>query len=142
MFYTGLRLGEIISLHRKDFDFEKKEFKLFMSKTKKERIMFFTEKVEKALQEYFTSDPETLNAFNLSYNAVRYIVFKLAGEITDVHVHPHLFRHSFAISLLRNGVDISVVSKLLGHSNITTTQRYLGLYTEELKEEYMAGWKK
>jgi integrase/recombinase XerC len=69
-------------------------------------------------------------------------VAKLAIETKEVHIHPHLFRHSFAIGLLRNGVDILVVSKLLGHSNIQTTQRYLGLYTEELKEQYLAGWGK
>jgi site-specific recombinase XerD len=47
---------------------------------------------------------------------------------------PHRWRHSYATSLLRRGVDIHVVQRLMGHSNITTTTRYLPLCDADLSD--------
>jgi site-specific recombinase XerD len=48
--------------------------------------------------------------------------------------YPHRWRHSYATSLLRRGVDIHVVQRLLGHSNIATTTRYLHLSDADLSD--------
>jgi site-specific recombinase XerD len=53
--------------------------------------------------------------------------------ITGRHF-PHRWRHSYATSLLRRGVDIHVVQRLLGHSNIATTTRYLRLSDADLTD--------
>jgi len=47
---------------------------------------------------------------------------------------PHRWRHSYATSLLRRGADIHVVQRLLGHSNIATTSRYLHLSDADLSD--------
>lgn len=60
----------------------------------------------------------------------------LLGELAGVHnVHPHRFRDTFAVRLLRAGVKIEMVSKLLGHANITITQKYYAPWVPELQNE-------
>lgn len=66
-------------------------------------------------------------------------VFKIAGKKSDIRpeirVSPHTARHFYAISQLRNGLDVYSLSRLLGHENITITKRYLqGLQDEEIVE--------
>ncbi|MGB8311688.1 MAG: tyrosine-type recombinase/integrase [Halobacteriota archaeon] len=51
-------------------------------------------------------------------------------------LHPHTFRHSFAIHLVMSGVDVRRVQLLLGHANLNTTQVYLQFKDEDLRDVY------
>jgi len=136
LFYTGIRIGEIDTLHRKDFDLEKKTAKILVSKTREERIVVYTEKTKDALKEYFDSEEEQENAFNINSNAVQQRLKDFKHYFPEINLHAHTFRHSFAVHCLRLGVDVLTVSKLMGHKNIQTTERYLALTPTQFQEIY------
>jgi site-specific recombinase XerD len=58
------------------------------------------------------------------------------GKMLGVNMHPHTFRHSCAIYLIRNGVDLRRLQQLVGHSNIQTTTVYLQFRDQDLREVY------
>ncbi|MDV2503196.1 MAG: tyrosine-type recombinase/integrase [bacterium] len=69
----------------------------------------------------------------LTYKAIRCLIDRTRkAALIKRHTTPHTLRHTFAVSLLDEGVDLRTVQDLMGHSNITTTQAYLHT-TEEKK---------
>lgn len=74
----------------------------------------------------------TLEGEPVSRQYTTQMLKRLAGKAgIDKRVHPHGLRHTFAVELLREGVDVVTISKLLGHSSISVTNRYLDHLTNE-----------
>ena len=73
----------------------------------------------------------------LTPHGIWFIVSRYSGiEGTNRPVSPHAFRHTFATGMLAEGADIRMVHEMLGHSSISTTQRYTHVTKERLKEVY------
>ena len=142
LYAVGMRVSELTNLQIKDLQFNENIGYIKQAKGKKDRIFNIpqflsnelkaqVEKQKKANQIYLFSGPKG----KLSSRNIQKIIQKIAikSEIKK-DIHPHTFRHSFATHLLENGVDIRKIQELLGHSDLSTTQIYTHISTEELKK--------
>lgn len=145
LFATGARISEICSLRPENVDLSAKTVKIF-GKGSKERIIQIENKdvlaILKKYKSIFAADIADAGFFflnnrkkRLSEQSVRIIIQKLEKQInSDMHITPHMFRHSVATMLLEADVDIRYIQKILGHSSITTTQIYTHVTSSKQKE--------
>lgn len=141
---TGLRLSELRNLEWKDIKFDEGIIHV-KGKGNKERIVILHEEMAELLKSYRKNQPElqvivfegrdsnkviAARSVQHAFNEAR----KKAG-LPD-WVTPHVMRHSFATSSLKNGTDILTLKELLGHKKLATTARYLHLSTAYLKKSY------
>lgn len=90
-------------------------------------------KTERASMVNWYMNPENVDEQDhTGAGTVEYIIRKI-GRKVGVKAYPHKFRRTFATNALKNGMPIEMVSRLLGHSNLSTTQIYLDLNDEEMK---------
>lgn len=152
LYATGLRIAELVSLNRDQVDLKRREFTV-IGKGRKARVIFLTEQAAEAIgasldlrDDSFlplfvnTRHTRAVHRFDgeqrrLSGTSIQNLVRRAAlkAGITK-RVTPHVLRHSFATTLLRNGADIRSVQEMLGHSSITTTQIYTHLTDARLRE--------
>lgn len=133
LFSTGLRVSELCHLNMSDVDLIEGTVKIYGKGAKERIVQIGTPAVLNVLSEYQrcfviqVTDPFFVNrdGKRLSEQSVRSILNKYANRInSNLHITPHMFRHSFATLLLEEDVDIRYIQQLLGHSSITTTQIY------------------
>lgn len=139
---TGCRFAEAANLTIKHLDLAAERAILVETKTNENRSVYFSEPLTselKKLVEGFKEDDlvfrnskeSKINSTDVSNDLKKRA--RKAGIIK--RVYPHLFRHSFATQLLIEGIDVSIVSKILGHKDIrTTVENYLHLADETLKD--------
>jgi integrase/recombinase XerC len=152
LYASGLRVSELTGLNLADID--RKDLMLRVrGKGNKERIVPYGGKAETALQAYQPLRDEMLrkakgrgdhqaiflNHFGtrLTQRSVARIVKKYA-RIANVNwdLHPHSLRHAFATHLLADGADLRAIQELLGHSSLSTTQRYTHATIRQLLEVF------
>ena len=144
IYACGFRVSELINLKIENLDFEQKIGYVRQAKGRKDRIFNIpeflhknlkkhSEKQQSSQQEYLFSNPST--RIQLSSRNLQKIVSKAAKKAEiQKKVSPHTLRHSFATHLLENDVDIRKIQELLGHADLSTTQIYTHISTEELKK--------
>lgn len=149
LFYaSGLRLSELTNLRKENINFSERLLRV-LGKGNKERIVPFNRKAGDVLKEYIAlSDAEfkesseyiflNYRGKKISERGVEKIVKEVFKRISDSgkNVYPHLFRHSFATHLLQRGVDLRMIQELLGHSNLSTTEKYTTLNYSDLLKSY------
>ncbi|SCY54362.1 tyrosine-type recombinase/integrase [Alkaliphilus peptidifermentans] len=137
---AGLRVSEVCNLKISDIDSGNMQIHIHDAKGNKDRYSLLGKANLLVLREYFKvyrpSDWLFPNELTLAPLSVRTIqkVFQdakdKAGIIKDVSIHS--LRHSFATHLLKSGVDLVYIQKLLGHTNIQTTSIYLHLTSKDI----------
>jgi integrase/recombinase XerC len=148
LYATGLRISELTGLRMVDINFDEGLIRV-LGKGKKERIVPFNNYAKAILLQYLDDarskfkieiDYIFLNAKGkkITSRAVEMILQDKYRNIigTGKHVYPHLFRHSFATHLLQRGANLRVIQELLGHSSLSTTEKYTNLNYEDLLHVY------
>lgn len=152
LYSSGCRISEMASLRLGDFS-EGFKRAVITGKGRKERIVFFESDARAALGAYLAERLALLRRLGLdkrekavfvnrrgtalTARGMRWILDRYSGiEGTNHHINPHAFRHTFATQMLNNGADVRVVQELLGHSSISTTQRYTHITTQHLIDVY------
>ncbi len=147
LYSCGLRVSELSSLDISLLDIKEHLIKV-KGKGKKERIVPVGSKAIDALKNYF---PERILLKNknsqalflncrgrrLTERSIRRIVDKYGRKVAiKDHLSPHILRHTFATHLLHGGADLRSIQELLGHSSLSTTQKYTHVDIVRLKDIY------
>ncbi|HXA34987.1 MAG TPA: tyrosine recombinase XerC [Steroidobacteraceae bacterium] len=160
LFYSsGLRLTELVSLRITDLDLKDRTVRV-LGKGNKTRIVPVGRKCVEALNKWLKErtgmikpggqtpgvDPRVAPALFVGRNgrplSVRAVQLRVGAwgrrQGIGIHVHPHMFRHSFATHLLESSGDLRGVQELLGHADIGTTQIYTHVDFQRLASVYEA----
>ncbi len=137
---SGLRITEALTLRKEDVDMNNLLLKI-MGKGSRERIVPFSHEMRKFLYQYMKQQKRTDSLYVfpsrsgtlLNYhNAMRDLhLMGKALKVTGLHFH--LLRHTMATNYVRTGGDSFSLQRILGHSSITTTQKYVHLVTSDLQ---------
>ncbi len=136
---TGLRLGELLRLRLGDVNLENGEVYIRpynKSIKSKSRTVFLGTRTRQAVWKYIAkqqaAEDVSCPLFNLNGHAVRQVIVRIAKNANVINAHPHKFRHTFAIFYLRNQGDVFTLKRLLGHSTLEMTQRYLDIVKDDI----------
>lgn len=148
MYASGLRVSELVRLKLSDINFEA-GFIRVKGKGDKERVVPIAQRSIDKIKNYLAELRPNL----LKKKASEYVFLnnrgqpmtrqrfwqniKTMGKIAGVNVTPHMIRHSFATHLLEGGADLRSLQKMLGHSDISTTQIYTKVSMDRLRKEYL-----
>jgi integrase/recombinase XerC len=150
LYSSGLRVSELAALDMDDLNMKEAVVKA-KGKGKKERLVPVGSKAVEALRAYLVErlllkrsakKPLDKALFvnrsggRLTERTVRRVVVKYSGVSLGKNVSPHTLRHTFATHLLQSGADLRVIQELLGHSSLSTTQKYTHLDIQHLMDVY------
>jgi len=123
----GMRIGEVLKLRAMDVD-DRKLLIISPKSGRQSEVVFIPKKVADRLRDYLHSEniEAEQRVFPIGYTSAREIV-KIAGRRTGIEIRPHDLRRHAATYASRAGAPLEIISKvILRHSNLSTTQLYLG----------------
>ena len=146
IYASGLRISEALALCKKDLN---SDYFVIKGKGGKERVVPVLSEALSIINQYLALLPFHIESTEpifrgekgnvLSTGVFSRQLIKLRRSIgLPEHTSAHAFRHSFATHLLENGADLRSIQELLGHSDLSTTQRYTKVNIEHLAKSYKA----
>jgi len=131
MYATGMRVGEVINLKPQHIDSSRMVINIIQGKGAKDRQVMLPEPLLQLLRQYFRQYRPVEFLFNgqdstqYSERSINQFLKHYAGQAgIKKRVYAHLFRHSCFTHMVEGGIDINLIQKLAGHSNIKTTMIY------------------
>lgn len=143
LFYTGLRISELLNLTLQDVDLDKCTIMVRLGKGAKDRIIPISQELKPLLTDYLTNWREKVGTDKFFCTKTGHLSAEwVRNRLRDaseragfkIRVTPHILRHSFASALVKNQVNIVKIQKLLGHSSLKTTSIYCHTNIEDLEE--------
>ncbi len=138
---SGLRASELCALTVGDYDAQRGRLHVAHGKGDKERFVTVGARTQKAIWRYLTTRPRvkrnaplfaTRSEQHIRRDNLRKMLVSI-GERGDVsHVHPHRFRHTFAITFLRNGGNVLTLKELLGHESLAMVMHYARVAEQDI----------
>jgi integrase/recombinase XerD len=134
---TGVRVNELLTITPRDIEPNNSVVNVTKAKGGKQRRVHLDAATIKMLSDYVSAQqlPDDRPIFALKQRQVRNIA-KRYGSVIGKDVHPHTFRHSYAIHCVRNGWDIRRLQQVLGHSSLNVTAVYLQFNDQDIKALY------
>jgi integrase/recombinase XerD len=132
MFNCGLRVAELVSLKLSNFNFSNNTFNI-IGKGNKERTCYMNRTVIASLNKWISD--RTMILLETGRNTDSLFVTKVSDQISVrgaqsivekfANTHAHAFRHGFCTEMVKNNINLGVISELAGHASISTTRRYI-----------------
>jgi len=145
--YTGLRVGEMMSLKLSSVDMENRVITVISGKGGKDRLVPISSKLHEYLAQYLKDSQRLKKASVYLFTTLKGDgpvttsgIKKMIDPIkkgTGINFSPHKLRHTFATLMLEGGCDLFSLQKMLGHSDIKTTTIYLSTSVGMLQEQIM-----
>src|SRR5262249_9781886 len=148
LYAAGIRVSELVALDIQDIDVSSGTLRV-QGKARRERQVFFGRTAAQALLAYLALRPRALrgeeagallvnhHGGRLSRRGVQLLVKKHCQRTgLPARTSPHTMRHAFATHLLDNGADLRAIQELLGHQQLSTTQKYTHVSTDHIFEVY------
>jgi site-specific recombinase XerD len=145
---TGIRLDELVNLKLSKIDFAIGEMAVFGKGSKERKVPIGTQ-AKKALMDYVTIQrPDPLNpqhedqvflnadGYPITRGAVEKVFQRVKKAAGVPKFHPHACRHTFSVRYLMNGGDAFSLQKILGHTTLEMTRRYVNLASGDVKDKH------
>lgn len=139
---SGLRVAELCNLKKEDIDLAELTVKVKHGKGNKDRTAFINPVARKHIVAYLRDNKHdsaylftTRKGGKYTTGGIRYIT-DVIEERTGIHIHPHRFRRTLATDLAKKGMPIQEIQKLLGHTSIETTRKYIETQTNTVEASY------
>lgn len=144
LYSSGITSTEMLGVGEKVFDLDRRE--LYVTNGKSSRVVFFSERTREFFKKYVDSkkekygeryNPDILfvngSATRLSDRSLRRIIDRYAERAgIDREISPYSFRHTFAVHMLNNGMDLLYLKELMGHATLESTRVYQELIEVKL----------
>ena len=145
LFSTGIRISELCTLRSSDVNLLDNTILIYGKGAKQRRLQIANDDVIDILTRYYDSYREEIRNSNyffvsrygtpVSDQSIRRMIKKYAASAgIEMNITPHMFRHTFATSLLESDVDIRYIQEMLGHSSINITEIYTHVTTSKQKD--------
>jgi len=143
LYGCGLRVSECVGLNLEDIDRDERWLRV-RGKGRKERQVPYATKAAEALDRYLAVRQAQDSALFVNRRGTRLttrsvqLLVKKYGLLAngDSSLHPHTLRHAYATHLLSDGADLRAIQELLGHAQLSTTQRYTQVSLKDLMAVY------
>jgi integrase/recombinase XerC len=141
MYHSGLRVSELCGLNIEDINLFRREIRV-KGKGGRERIVPTTPKCVEAIRAYLDSERRSntkavfvkSNGRRVTRRAVSDMLMSLSRRAGVKHTTAHMLRRSCATSLMNRGMELELIKTLLGHQHLATTQTYLSISHDRLKQ--------